>query len=72
MTAISSEVERLVPPSGDWPLLRGLLVGALVGATVAGVLILTQTIQSRRGPRRAPPGPDLPPIPPLGAEPSPL
>jgi hypothetical protein len=69
MSAIEDEVEGLVSSSDDWPLMRGLLLGIAIGATVAGAIMLTQALRARRASRR---GPSLPPGPPLGAEPSPL
>lgn len=53
MTTISEEVGRLVPQTEDGALLRGLLLGVAVGATIAGLLILTQTLRERRAARRA-------------------
>lgn len=69
MSAIADEVGRLVPLEDEWPLLRGLLLGLAVGATVAGVLVLGRELRSRRAARRAR---GLPPAPAPGAEPSPL
>jgi hypothetical protein len=70
---ISEEVGRLVPQSDDAALLRGLLIGVAVGATIAGLLILGQTLQKRRAgrpgaSRLGPPPPEAP----AGPEPSPL
>jgi hypothetical protein len=67
-----SELEELVPTSNGRPLLRGLLIGVAVGATVAGLIVLGQYIQARRTPRQAPPGGPAPTPPPTGGEPSPL
>jgi hypothetical protein len=70
MTVLREDVEQLVPTRDGRPLLRGLLIGVAVGATVAGLIILGQTIQARRSRRQPPPGPASAP-PPDGA-PSPL
>ncbi len=66
MTAITDEIERLGTASDSWPMVRGLLVGALVGVTVAGVVVLALTVQARRSAHRQRPTP-----PPLGTEPTP-
>ena len=52
MSVIEDEVDRLVPSSDDWPLVRGLLLGAAIGATVAGALLLTRALRARRSARR--------------------
>jgi hypothetical protein len=66
------ELEQLVPTTDGRPLLRGLLIGIAVGATVASLIILGQHIQARRTRHQAPPtGPTSTP-PPAGSEPSPL
>ncbi|HMQ33530.1 MAG TPA: hypothetical protein PKD53_22555 [Chloroflexaceae bacterium] len=69
MSAIAEEVGRLVPLEDEWPLLRGLLLGLAVGATVAGVFMLGRELRARRAARRAG---GLPPAPLPGVEPSPL
>jgi uncharacterized integral membrane protein len=72
MTAITAEVERLVPSTDDWPLMRGLLVGVAVGAAAAGLFVAVKIIQERRAARRIPPRYQPPPTPPLAGEASPL
>jgi hypothetical protein len=70
MAVLREDVEQLVPTTDGRPLLRGLLIGVAVGATVAGLIILGQTIQARRARRQPPPGPAA--APPPGGAPSPL
>lgn len=67
-----SELEQLVPTTDGRPLLRGLLIGVAVGATVAGLIILGQYIQARRTPRPTPPADPTSTPPPAGGAPSPL
>jgi uncharacterized membrane protein len=73
MTTITEEVGRLVPQHENGALLRGLLLGVAVGATIAGLLILSQTLRERCAAQRASgrQGPSAPTQPP-GPEPSPL
>lgn len=71
MAVLREEVEQLVPTRDGRPLLRGMLIGVAVGATVAGLIILGQAIQARRSRRQPPPpGPASAPLP--GGAPSPL
>lgn len=69
MSVIADEVERLVPSSDSWPLVRGLIIGVAIGAAVAGAFVLARALQQRRAARREQ---GRPPAPPLGAEASPL
>lgn len=69
MSAIDEAVGRLVPTSEGRPLLQGLLVGVLLGAALAGVFVIGQTVATRRA-QAARPGP--PPAPLGPADPSPL
>lgn len=72
MSAIEDAVEQIVPTDEGSPLLRGLLIGVALGATVAAVVILTRSLRARRAARRGPGDQSPPTLPPLGAAPSPL
>ncbi|MFQ3662035.1 MAG: hypothetical protein SNJ69_06535 [Chloroflexaceae bacterium] len=59
MSTIAEDVARLIPESGEWPLLRGILVGFVIGAAAAGLVVLGQRLADRRAARLY-----LPPPPP--------
>lgn len=69
MSAMTAEVERLVPSSDDWPLMRGLIIGAAIGAAAVGLYFLGRSLEARRRERSRP---IPPPAPPPGPEASPL
>ncbi len=63
MSRIAQDVERLVPRAPEWPLVRGVLVGIVIGAAAAGLVILGQTLAERRQPRQQGPTPPPPAAP---------
>ncbi len=58
MAAINQDVALVVPETDAWPLLRGVLIGVAVGATVTGLIIVGRLLYTRRAARRrnSPPG----------------
>lgn len=66
MSRIAQDVERLVPRTREWPLIRGVLVGMMLGAAAAGLVILGQRLAERRQTRQQ--GPIRPPRPAPGQE----
>ncbi|MGB9634321.1 MAG: hypothetical protein ACPL8I_13380 [Chloroflexaceae bacterium] len=72
MSTIAEDVARLIPEADEWPLLRGMLVGFVLGAAAAGLVVLGQRLAERRAVRTyLPPAPPAPP-PPAEGEGSPL
>ncbi len=63
MSRIAQDVERLVPRANEWPLIRGVLVGIVIGAAAAGLVILGQTLAERRLTRQQGPTPPPPAAP---------
>ncbi|PDW01189.1 hypothetical protein [Candidatus Viridilinea mediisalina] len=51
-----AELEELIPTSDERPLLRGLIIGIAVGATIAGLIILAQTARKRQTRQEPPQG----------------
>lgn len=61
-----AELEDLIPSSDERPLLRGLIVGIAVGATIAGLIILAQAVRKRQAEQEPPQGGPAPEQPPRG------
>lgn len=57
MRTIVEDVERLIPEADEWPFVRGVLVGFVLGAAAAGLVLLGQALAERRALRRRPPPP---------------
>ena len=55
MSLIEQDVERLLPASESWSLLDGLLLGAVIGATGAALVVIGQVMATRRLRRRVGP-----------------
>jgi hypothetical protein len=64
MSTIAEDVARLIPEADEWPLLRGMLVGFILGAAAAGLVVLGQRLAEHRAVRMyLPPAPPEPPSP---------
>ncbi|MCS6880633.1 MAG: hypothetical protein RMK84_16370 [Oscillochloridaceae bacterium] len=72
MSTIAEDVARLIPEVDEWPLLRGILVGFVLGAAAGGLVVLGQRLAERQVVRRYLPPPPPAPSPPTEGEGSPL
>ncbi|WP_129671089.1 hypothetical protein [Candidatus Chloroploca sp. Khr17] len=46
--SLKRDIVRLIPAEDEQPLLRGLLIGVAIGATIVTVVLVARTIKQRR------------------------